>query len=504
MPDILETDFTDRVILCVPKFAWRVARSFLSQQGQWKSTYSMEHHNEWYETPDETEFDQIRASVDEFLAGDDMSCDIVAALEELTGYVAAIADKDCPTPCPPALTQGGSGGSGYSEDGPVDYTDDGTNPPNPFEEYSLYDAYKCQVAKLIVQQLEADLEYLKNLAVTEITATVIGFVLMTPIPFDDIAVLVGVLVTWALEEVLDDIIDAILAELGVSSDDLICALYLAVDAPDAVRAMDDWASDNLSNLGAWLVSFFSNNNNANRLFTQVNALLPANDCQSCTEPEQEEGYWDFRISEWDWDTLEDSTNPVWVDGTGFKGSRSGVGSAIMSIASPVAVSSWGIETAIYGSGGQMTIIRIYASSDLETWVQRGYKEFFSTPPGVLTWARFDNVALDNEYIRIRVERFANGSSAYIQLARLVSDPGVIENFYFRKAGTIACNAVDIVATVSESCTITGNIGGRMITSKECIPGDNDIVVVSNIPCEGGTWQVLANGGSAGVLEGTYE
>jgi len=74
-------DYTDNVILCVPKFAYDVARSMLAHYGKFRTSYAVSYGDQFYELPDDTLFDTIEASIDLFLGSRDMSCDIVTALE---------------------------------------------------------------------------------------------------------------------------------------------------------------------------------------------------------------------------------------------------------------------------------------------------------------------------------------------------------------------------------------------------------------------------------------
>ena len=75
------TDYTDNVILCVPKFAYDVARSMLAHYGKFRTSYAASYGELFYQLPDDSQFDTIEASIDLFLGSRDMSCDIVTALE---------------------------------------------------------------------------------------------------------------------------------------------------------------------------------------------------------------------------------------------------------------------------------------------------------------------------------------------------------------------------------------------------------------------------------------
>jgi len=271
-----ESDYGDKVLVCVPKFAWDVARAFLSDQGLWRTTYSMEYHDSYYETPSSEEFDLIDASISDFLKGDDMSCDLVEAMEGLEKQLARLVAKSC---CGPA--GGGSGGAGATEGPASEFEDDGETPPEEFETYSEWQAWKCGVAKLIYDEMTNDLDYVKGIAVSEISAIVLSAVLLTPIPFDDIAVLVGVIIAWGVEEIVDDLIDEVLTELGADEETIVCALYNSLSVPGAESWLNDWANSSLTDLAGFLLSFFVSNDSLNRLFEFSNLVLPSYDCATC-------------------------------------------------------------------------------------------------------------------------------------------------------------------------------------------------------------------------------
>lgn len=282
-----ETEFDERIILCLPRFAWRVARAYLAMQAQWESSYAVEYHTDYYISPDSATMDKILASVDAALLEEDMSCDIREGLDNI---VDAINNQELIVNCCPPATGCGSGGAGATEGPASEFEDDGETPPDGFPDYTAYDAWKCGVANLIIAQIENDLEYLKSLAVTEITATLLGFALLTPIPFDDIGVLVGVIITWAVEQTLDSIIDSILTQLGLDSETLRCGLYNSLDVSGARTFLESWGLAELGTSAAFLLGFFINNDSLNRLFESGNQVLPDSDCSGCaTVGQWEEG-----------------------------------------------------------------------------------------------------------------------------------------------------------------------------------------------------------------------
>ena len=57
------SEFTDKVLICVPTFAWRVARRFLANYGLRAVNYATSFDDGGYETPDDAQFDDIDASI---------------------------------------------------------------------------------------------------------------------------------------------------------------------------------------------------------------------------------------------------------------------------------------------------------------------------------------------------------------------------------------------------------------------------------------------------------
>jgi len=89
--DLVDTnDYTDNVILCVPKFAYDVARSMLGHYGKFRTSYAASYGDQFYKLPSDVEFDTIEASLDLFLGSRDMSCDITEGLECICNQLAEL------------------------------------------------------------------------------------------------------------------------------------------------------------------------------------------------------------------------------------------------------------------------------------------------------------------------------------------------------------------------------------------------------------------------------
>lgn len=321
-------DYTEEVLLCINRFAWMVARAFLIKQGHWRTTYAMAYTDNYYETPDDMEMDTIQAAIDSFLEKGDMSCDIVEALNAIALKMDLLIEKSCGPGC------GGSGGAGQEDSPPNPFEDTGTNYPPDFDDRTQWEIWKCGLARLIIKRLMADFEWLKGIAITEVTATLLAATLMTPIALDDLTVLVGVLIAYGVEEALDALIDEILLALGIDEEALVCLLYNAVSATDAEARLGDWATSVLTGRAAFIFEFFNTIANMNQLFEEVNALLPDEPCDC--EVECSDG--------WDWETegsllgfyIYDSTGTVSLDMSdgGLTAMQSGAGFSEIEVRGP--------------------------------------------------------------------------------------------------------------------------------------------------------------------------
>jgi hypothetical protein len=290
MDNIVPSDYTDRVILCLPRFGWMVARAFLSRQAQWRSTYGYEFFQEYYTTPDDSEFDVIRQAIDSTLAEGDMSCDITGAIEKmatdlilemdgnnvnLVSAINSLVAKDCPGSC------GGSGGAGDTEAPPIDFDDTGENYPDEFTSRVEFDEWKCGVATLIIDQFLTDLRWFQNTDILEITAEVIAFTLLTPIFGDEVIVMVGGIAILVAEGILDTILDGIIADLEADRGELICGLYNALNSSAALASLEAWIDAKLNGLEKTFMGWFVTYDVVNWLFSKPNLFLPEADCSGC-------------------------------------------------------------------------------------------------------------------------------------------------------------------------------------------------------------------------------
>ena len=92
-----EEDYTDMISICIPRFAWMVARAFLSTNGHKATSYAMATQAEYYESPDEDEIDVIKASIDEALATTETECTSGESDMPIIGEIRTFAFWDIPT-----------------------------------------------------------------------------------------------------------------------------------------------------------------------------------------------------------------------------------------------------------------------------------------------------------------------------------------------------------------------------------------------------------------------
>jgi len=276
-----EIDFEEDILICIPRFAWIAARSYLSVQAQWLSSFAVEYFDNSYETPSPAQFDKIQANIARFLGEVDMSCDLEEGLQKIADELAALVAKQCSINL---ACNTGSGGASGVEAIAETYEDIGVDPPFGFDDYGTYEAYKCGVAQMIVDQFEADLEYIKDLALSEISILVLAGTLLSPIPGDEVGALVGAILVWISEATLDALLSEVITAIIGDGDQLVCDLFLSIDVPGAKQVFSNWGTEFLSVAARFVTSFWNGNDVINQLFQNGNFILPSSDCAGCAVP----------------------------------------------------------------------------------------------------------------------------------------------------------------------------------------------------------------------------
>jgi hypothetical protein len=278
-------DYTDSVILCVPKFAYDVARSMLLHYGRWRTSYAVEYGELFYKLPNDAQWDTILSSIDEFLGSRDMSCDLVDALENINATLRA---QTCCT--------SGSGGQFIDDDfyygtqspliAPASFGGSGDD----FASIEAWEIHKCQAANAIAEGLIWALNSWSTLSLASLTAGAIGVgiaaIFITP-P-------VAIFLALAAQGILFGALATIANAVSDSKAELVCLLYNSDSAASAydnlVTFMDDVVIDLgfielEANLVVSLIMQFAPIDTMNSLFSSVGlpAVSDPIDCASCAE-----------------------------------------------------------------------------------------------------------------------------------------------------------------------------------------------------------------------------
>lgn len=269
----------DSVIICIPASSWLIARKLLSTRGRYRTTYTLgDAGNNGYYIPasDDENYKRLLEEIAVFLEADDMSCDIVDALNNLNDTLEIVSQNVC------CGANSGAGGAGLYETLPADYTDSGSNYPDDFGSRSEFDNYRCDAAEWIIRVIETDLIFLQNTDVTAITAAVLTASLLTPVPVDDVVALALLIAQLLAEATLDTALQALIDALGTHRQELRCALYNAISAADAKTSFDEWVSGKVTTVQETFLSYFINFDVLNALYEKVAAAAAIGaDCSSC-------------------------------------------------------------------------------------------------------------------------------------------------------------------------------------------------------------------------------
>lgn len=279
-------DYTDNVIVCVPKFAYDVARSLIAHYGKWRTTYAVSYQDLHYQIPDDAEFDIIEASLDQFLGSRDMSCDIEQGLECICNAVNELV----------AASYAGNVGSNYlpaSDVAPSEFEDDGFDFPAEFSTRAEFEQHKCNAANTIFQDVLTDYNTLATVDIIGLTgALALAPLLVTGIP--GVLLLTGyVILTTSLvvgTAFFLEVVDA----LETQENEIICAMVNSTTVQEAKNGFmnalygyPDWSSPLVPGTVGTLADVWLNYTNMNFLFATDpdREMLTGQDCTSCSEGE---------------------------------------------------------------------------------------------------------------------------------------------------------------------------------------------------------------------------
>jgi len=218
--------------------------------------------------------------------GEQMGCfeDLVAAVNQIALSLQASGSCGCQ----------GSGGAGTFEAPASTFIDDGENFPAGYADREEYEAAKCDLSRYILDRLSQDMERLGTVNVAGQSAATLSqiilfTVLLTPIPFDDLLIIVSIVLE--LFAIAASAVATAANELSDFFANLdICLLYGADDAEGAKQAIldaiDAFGGFTYAALTKSLASNLISFDGLNLLFDPAPPLenLPAGDCSSCACP----------------------------------------------------------------------------------------------------------------------------------------------------------------------------------------------------------------------------
>ena len=307
---VQEGDYTDNVVVCVPKFSYDVARSLLLHYGKYRTTYAVEYSELFYKLPGDVEFDVIEASLDKFLGSRDMSCDLVTALNNIN---ATIKNQAC---C-------GTAGSGqvindqfyYGSETPLIAPTTFGGSEDAFASEVAYNDHRCSAANAIVDGLIYGLGSWSLLTLGALTAGAIAVglaaIFLTP-P-------VAAFLALAAEGIAFGVLATIANAIDDDREDLVCLLYNSETATSAYDNLNGYIDDLVVDLGfveievsllVALVMQFAPIDTMNALYGAVGLPTVADpiDCDDCAGCDLYDTSFGTEIGSYDWTSAQNETN----------------------------------------------------------------------------------------------------------------------------------------------------------------------------------------------------
>lgn len=219
----------------------------------------------------------------------------LAALNLIAANIAAIECSGGTGGGPP-----GSGGAGFTEAPPIDtgidHWNETTDPPEGFDTWADYEAYKCAVAQRIFDNAIIDLNWMGTWTSLGAGIASMSAGYISRIPGAHIAalgVLLGSLTLSAFSQIVTDVKNALQAK----EEELVCALFSQITASGAGNAWKQIANAEIeaqitlvgtTTIAHNLSDGFASNDNLNSLFFDDGAysdIIPnAVPCTACTAP----------------------------------------------------------------------------------------------------------------------------------------------------------------------------------------------------------------------------
>lgn len=248
-----------------------------------------------------------------------MSCNdgqfLLEGMAEIASAIRYASEQGCA--CSSSGQQGSQGAGTQPEPPSPTITEEGTTePPEGFDDWGQYRAYKCGMATRIANDLIVDLTNLTTIQIVGVTllslATGLGPLLITPAAWAVLASVAAILlaiaslgITW--------LTDAKDAAVGFH-DDLVCELYLSVNTDNAITRWQVLVNDYVDTAYPdqprnyyikTLINLFATTDSLNRLQERDQVNPPSSaDCSGCTSSAS---YWTYR-----WGSV-DATSSTTVD-----------------------------------------------------------------------------------------------------------------------------------------------------------------------------------------------
>lgn len=221
----------DYGIYCINSGVMQILRQLVGTRGLFKSTYTLGNVDDnTYIVPDDEQFQAVSRIIAEFLGEKDMSCNILAGLDNIADKIAQLSTGgNC------GVSQiGGRYGSQSPLSNPTSFGGDGE-----FSSQEAFNAQKCFVATTIVNALFSDIQVIGSVASFQaivaagLTVLILsGFLAAPAMPFI-IALAATGFVSGSLLAV----------KAAFDFDALKCALYNSDDAMEAYDALSDMLDD---------------------------------------------------------------------------------------------------------------------------------------------------------------------------------------------------------------------------------------------------------------------
>lgn len=294
-----QTSLEPKALVCLSYRDVFIIRSYLWPYVEWRTRLAKPVYGDYWElsTDEElSEFIQACHELDSKIGVRNVDCinsgltEIANAVKEAFGQI-AISMANC---CDHGS---GSGGQGTTAPpiNPTEINEPGAgDPPSGFDSWEQWYANKCSVAADIVQTMIGDVGRMStvNLIGVTLVSAAAGLVpvILSPIPFDDILVIAGLLVVAI--GFGGAMLSSIKAVLENNEDELVCVLYNSTSSASAkaefvAKYFQFWDDDGHSSIfsvsASGIINSFLNPANTNRLFTlETGRTLPEHDCSGCT------------------------------------------------------------------------------------------------------------------------------------------------------------------------------------------------------------------------------